>query len=71
MWADVRAYIQEAPTCIEAAMAAGEAVAAHDIVPSRDFEKVLEQLNLAVEALDKVRLPDDRNVVPFSRPGRA
>jgi hypothetical protein len=36
----------------------GESVAGHGIVPSRDFEKVMEQLRLAAEALDKVELPD-------------
>jgi hypothetical protein len=42
--------------------------AGHGIVPSGDFEKVMEQLRLALEALDKATLPD--NVVQFPQPAR-
>jgi hypothetical protein len=58
MLADVRAHVSEAKISIEAAIVAGESVAGHGIVPSRDFENVMEQLRLAAEALDKVELPD-------------
>jgi hypothetical protein len=47
---------------------AGESVAGHGIVPSGDFENVMEQLRLALEALDKAKLPD--NVVQFPQPAR-
>jgi|EndMetStandDraft_9_1072997.scaffolds.fasta_scaffold05994_5 hypothetical protein len=50
--ADIRQYVDEARICIDAALAAGEAMAMHGIVPSRDFERVMEQLRLASEALD-------------------
>jgi hypothetical protein len=66
--ADIRRYIEEAQTCIESALVAGESVAGHGIVPSGDFEKVVEQLRLALEALDKATLPD--NVVQFPQPAR-
>ena len=58
MLADVRAHVSEARVSIEAAIVAGESLAAHGIVPSQDFEKMMEQLRLAAEALDKVELPD-------------
>lgn len=70
MWGEVRVYIEEAQTCIEAAMVAGEAVAAHGIVPSRDFEKVMEQLHIALDVLDKAKLPEVENVVQFLQPMR-
>jgi hypothetical protein len=66
--ADIRRYIEKAQTCIESALVAGESVAGHGIVPSSDFEKVMEQLRLALEALDKAKLPD--NVVQFPQPAR-
>lgn len=58
MLADVRAHVTEAQISIEAAIAAGEAVAVHQIVPSADFERVMALLHQAVEALEKVRLPE-------------
>jgi hypothetical protein len=64
--ADIRQYVEEAQTCIEAALVAGESVAGHGIVPSQDFERVMEQLRLALEALDCAKLPD--NVVRLSTP---
>jgi hypothetical protein len=57
--ADIRQYVEEAQTCIEAALVAGEAVAVHGIVPSQDFERVMEQLRLALETLDNAKLPED------------
>jgi hypothetical protein len=66
--ADIRRYINEAQTCIESAIAAGEIVAGHGIVPSRDFEKLMENLRLALEALDQAKLPD--NVVRLPIPAR-
>lgn len=60
---DIRLYIAEAQTCIEAALLAGESVAGHGIVPSQDFERIMEQLRLALEALDKIKFPD--NVIRF------
>lgn len=51
-------------------MVAGEAVAAHGIVPSRDFEKVMEQLHIALDVLDKAKLPEVENVVQFLQPMR-
>ena len=58
-FAEVRQYVEEAQTCIEAALVAGEAVAGHGIVPSQDFERVMEQLRLALEVLDNAKLPDN------------
>jgi hypothetical protein len=66
--ADIRAYIDEAQTCIEAALVACEMVAGHGIVGSRDFDNAVEQMRLALEALDKARLPD--NVVRLPNSGR-
>ena len=57
MLADVRAHVSEARICVEAAILSGEAVAAHGIVPSEDFERVMRLLNQAAEALDKVQVP--------------
>jgi len=57
--ADIRQYVEEAQTCIEAALVAGEFVAGHGIVPSQDFERVMEQLRLALETLDNAKLPDN------------
>ena len=57
--ADIRQYVEEAQTCIEAALVAGESVAGHGIIPSQDFERVIEQLRLALEALDNARLSKD------------
>jgi len=68
-FADIRRYVEEAQTCIEAALVAGESVAGHGIVPSGDFEKMMEQLRLALEALDRAKLPD--NVRPFPHPSYA
>jgi hypothetical protein len=67
--ADIRQYVEEAQSCIEAALLAGESVAEHGIVPSQDFERVMEQLRLALEALDNVKLTD--NIVRLPRPFRA
>jgi hypothetical protein len=64
--ADLRQYVEEAQTCIEAALVAGEAVAAHGIVPSQDFEKVMEQLRLALEVLDNAKLPENVVRLPKS-----
>jgi hypothetical protein len=47
--AEIRQFVEEAQTCIEAALVAGESVAGHGIVPSQDFERVMEQLRLALE----------------------
>jgi hypothetical protein len=44
---DMRLYVEEAQTCIEAALVAG-----NGIVPSQDFKRVMEQLRLALEVLD-------------------
>jgi hypothetical protein len=66
--ADIRRYVEEAQTCIEAALVAGEAVAGHGIVPSNDFERMMENLRLALEALDRSKLPD--NVVQLPKPLR-
>jgi hypothetical protein len=65
---DMRLYVEEAQTCIEAALVAGEAVAGHGIVPSQDFERVMEQLRLALEVLDNAKLPE--NVVRLPTSGR-
>jgi hypothetical protein len=65
---DMRLYVEEAQTCIEAALVAGEAVAGHGIVPSQDFERVMEQLRLALEVLDNAKLPE--NVVRLPASGR-
>ena len=65
---DIRRYVEEAQTCIEAALVAGESVAGHGIVPSGDFEKMMEQLRLALEALDRAKLPN--NVGTFPQPAR-
>jgi hypothetical protein len=67
-FADIRRYVEEAQTCIEAALVAGESVAGHGIVPSGDFEKMMEQLRLALEALDRAKLPDNGRTFP--RPAR-
>jgi hypothetical protein len=67
-FSDIRRYVEEAQTCIEAALVAGEAVAGHGIVPSGDFEKMMEQLRLALEALDRAKLPE--NLLPFPQPVR-
>jgi hypothetical protein len=56
--ADIRLYV---------ALVAGESVATHGIVPSQDFERVMEQLRLALEALDKVKLPENVVRLPISR----
>ena len=64
--AEIRQFVEEAQTCIEAALVAGESVAGHGIVPSQDFERVMEQLRLALEALDNAKLPD--NVVRWPTP---
>jgi hypothetical protein len=66
-FAEIRQYVGEAQTCIEAALVAGEAVAGHGIVPSQDFERVMEQLRLALEILDSAKLPD--NVVRLPKSG--
>ncbi len=66
--ADMRQYVEEAQTCIEAALVAGESVAGHGIVPSQDFERVMEQLRRALEVLDNARLSD--NVVRLPAPGK-
>ena len=58
-FAEIRQYVEEAQTCIEAALVACEAVAGHGIVPSQDFERVMEQLRLALEVLDGAKLPDN------------
>jgi hypothetical protein len=63
-FAKIRQYVEEAQTCIEAAIVAGEAVAGHGIVPIHDFERVMKQLRLALEVLDSAKLPD--NVVRLS-----
>jgi hypothetical protein len=63
---DIRQYVEEAQTCIEAALIAGEAVGGHGIVPSQDFERMMEQLRLALEVLDNVKLPD--NVIKLRTP---
>jgi hypothetical protein len=65
-FADIRQYVEEAQTCIEAALVAGEAVAGHRIVPSQDFERVMEQLRLALEVLDSAKLPDNVLRLPIS-----
>jgi hypothetical protein len=65
--ADIRLYVEEAQTCIESALVAGESVAAHGIVPSQDFERVMEQLRLALETLDKVKLPENVVRLPAAR----
>ena len=62
--AEIRQYVEEAQTCIEAALVAGEAVAGHGIVPSQDFERVMEQLRLALEVLDSTKLPADILMLP-------
>ena len=62
--AEIRQYAEEAQTCIEAALVAGESVAGHGIVPSQDFERVMEQLRLALEALDNAKLPHDVVLLP-------
>jgi hypothetical protein len=67
--AEIRQYVEEAQTCIESALVAGEAVASHGIVPSQDFERIMEQLRLALEALDGAKLPD--NVVRLPTPKTA
>jgi hypothetical protein len=67
-FADIRRYVEEAQTCIEAALVAGEAVAGHGVVPSGDFEKMMEQLRLALETLDRAKPPE--NLLPFPRPAR-
>jgi hypothetical protein len=64
---DMRQYVEEAQTCIEAALVAGEAVAGHGIVPSQDFERVMEQLRLALEVLDSAKLPDNVVKLPACR----
>lgn len=64
--ADIRLYVEEAQTCIESALVAGESVAAHGIVPSQDFERVMEQLRMALETLDKVKLPENVLRLPAS-----
>lgn len=64
--ADIRQYVEEAQTCIEAALVAGEAVAGHGIVPSQDFERVMEQLRLALETLDNAKLPKNVIQLPTS-----
>jgi hypothetical protein len=66
--ADMRQYVEEAQTCIEAALVAGEAVAGHGIVPSQDFERVMEQLRLALEVLDNAKRPE--NVIKLPASGR-
>jgi hypothetical protein len=66
---EIKQYVEEAQTCIESALMAGEAVAGHGIVPSQDFERVMEQLRLALEALDGAKLPD--NVVRMPNPKNA
>ena len=63
--ADIRQYVEEVQTCIEAALVAGEAVAGHEIVPSQYFERVMEQLRLALEVLDSAKLPE----LPLPRHG--
>ena len=63
--ADIRQYVEEAQTCIEAALVAGEAVAGHGIVPSHDFERMMEQLRLALEVLDNAKLPDNLVKLPL------
>lgn len=60
MLADMRGYVNEAQICIEAAIAAGESVAAHGVVPSVDFERVMEQLRRASDVLDKVQFPEGK-----------
>jgi hypothetical protein len=67
--AEIRQFVEEAQTCIEAALVAGESVAGHGIVPSQDFERVMEQLRLALEVLDNAKLPD--NVVQWPTPFRS
>jgi hypothetical protein len=66
---EIKQYVEEAQTCIESALVAGEAVAGHGIVPSQDFERVMEQLRLALEALDSAKLPN--NVVRLPTPKNA
>jgi hypothetical protein len=66
--ADIRQYVEEAQTCIEAALVAGESVAGHGIIPSQDFERVIEQLRLALEALDNARVSED--VLQLPTPAR-
>ena len=65
--AHVRRYIEEAQTCIESALVAGESLASHGIVPSQDFERVMEPLRFALEILDKVNLPQNVVRLPISR----
>jgi hypothetical protein len=64
--AEIRRYVEEAQTCIEAALMAGEAVGRHGIVPSQDFERVMEQLRLALEILDSTKLPGNVVRLPIS-----
>jgi hypothetical protein len=64
--AAIRRYVEEAQTCIEAALIAGEAAAEHGIVPSQDFERVMEQLRLALEVLDSTKLPSNVVRLPIS-----
>jgi hypothetical protein len=64
---DIRRYVEEAQTCIEAALVSGESVASHGIVPSQDFERVMEQLRFALEILDKVNFSENVVRLPMPR----
>lgn len=53
---------------IEAAVSAGNALARHHIVPSRDFERLMDNLHQAAETLDRIAVEREASVViPFPK----
>lgn len=60
--------VPKVATLVEAAIAAGYALAQHQIVSSMDFERLMNNLHRAAELLDRIAIERERRVIiPFTK----
>jgi|EndMetStandDraft_5_1072996.scaffolds.fasta_scaffold816014_2 hypothetical protein len=59
----MQAHILVVSTSVEAAIAAGNSLARHQIVLSKDFDRMMDCLHQAAEILDRMRLEHEASGV--------